>query len=169
MSEEKLAETINRLRLQGSDDALDGLPGSVNRHLRESLILALLWRRERATVQELREVLGYDSDDVRKILGNLMADDLVIGRGDGPFEITPQFQDNKPAKPSGLALNQVEQDVYDMMSTTEQKTIREIAEELERTVSSLRPVLRRLVEMDLVIPTAPPQSRRRAYLKHTEL
>ncbi|HJF15181.1 MAG TPA: hypothetical protein K8V32_10335 [Enteractinococcus helveticum] len=68
-----------------------------------------------------------------------------------------------------MALNQVEQDVYDMMSTTEQKTIREIAEELERTVSSLRPVLRRLVEMDLVIPTAPPQSRRRAYLKHTEL
>ena len=169
MSEEKLAETINRLRLQGSDDALDGLPGSVNRHLRESLILALLWRRERATVQELSEVLGYDSDDVRKILGNLMADDLVIGRGDGPFEITPQFQDNKPSKPSGLALNQVEQDVYDMMSTTEQKTIREIAEELERTVSSLRPVLRRLVEMDLVIPTAPPQSRRRAYLKHAEL
>lgn len=147
---------------------LDGLPGSVNRHLRENLTLALLRRRERATVQELRELLGYDSDDVRKILGNLMADELVVGRGDGPFGVTSEFQDSNPIKPSGLGLNHVEQEVYDLVSETEQKTIRELAEELERAVSSLRPVLRRLVEMDLVIPTAPPQSRRRAYLKRAE-
>lgn len=148
---------------------LDQLPKSIYRQHRENLTLALLFRRGQATVQSLRAALGYDSDDVRGVLGNLMADELIEGLGDGPFRIATRVSSYATAAKSGVELSDLELEIYNALSPTEQKNIREIAEELDRTVNSLRPILRGLVATGLVAPTAPPQSRHRAYLKQTNL
>lgn len=145
---------------------LDQLPGSVSRKHRESLILALLRRRGQVTVQGLRTDLGYDSDDIRKVLGNLMADELVDGRGDGPFRVSSKILDRVLTSELSFEFTEAELEVYGKLSDTEPKTIRELSDDLGRTVSSLRPILRRLVEEEKVLPTAPPQSRRRAYLRY---
>lgn len=145
---------------------LDQLPGSVSRKHRESLLLALLRRRGQATVQGLRTDLGYDSDDIRTVLGNLMADELVDGRGDGPFRVSSKILDRVVTSELSFEFTEAELEVYGKLSDTEPKTIRELSDDLGRTVSSLRPILRRLVEEEKVLPTAPPQSRRRAYLRY---
>lgn len=98
-----------------------------------------------------------------------MADELIEGLGDGPFRIATRVSSYATAAKSGVELSDLELEIYNALSPTEQKNIREIAEELDRTVNSLRPILRGLVASGLVAPTAPPQSRHRAYLKQTNL
>ncbi|GAA2041759.1 hypothetical protein GCM10009720_22880 [Yaniella flava] len=146
---------------------LDQLPNSATRQHRENLTLALLFRLGKATVAELKSALGYDSDEIRQILGHLMAEELIEGLGDGPFQISARLVEHAAVANSGFELTDLEREVFGALSATEQKSIRAIADQIGRSVSSLRPVLRRLVAADLVVPTAPPQSRRRAYLRHT--
>ena len=64
-----------------------------------------------------------------------------------------------------MNVTQSEQEVLDAINKTTPVTIREIATKTGKTASSLRPLLRGLVEAGLVVATAPPSSRNRAYLK----
>lgn len=153
---------------QGTRVWLDQLPGSSAREHQENLILALLRHRGQATVQDLRGILGGDSDDIRQLLGNLMAEELVAGRGDGPFRVPPPFLDSATVGETESIFTAAELEVLDVLNATDPLTVRDLSDKLDRTVKSLRPVLRRLVDAEYVLPTAPPQSRRRAYLRRNK-
>lgn len=140
---------------------LDSLPGGNTRNPVNNLALAYLQQRGETTVQELRTELGYDSDDIRHVLGDLMSDGLIEGSGDGPFALTHGSGHSKHHED----LTNLEREIYEILNETQAKSIREIAEELGRTVGSLRPILRNLVDAGRIEPTAPPQSRNRAYLR----
>lgn len=56
-------------------------------------------------------------------------------------------------------------EILSVLGTDRALTARQIAEATRRSVGALRPLLRDLVERGLVVPTAPPQSRKRAYLR----
>lgn len=67
--------------------------------------------------------------------------------------------------PSPAMVMPAAMEVLGALSTTEPRSIAEIAEATGRAVSSLRHVMRELVAAGKVVATAPPQSRHRRYLR----
>lgn len=134
---------------------LASLPGSAERGDRESIVLALARERDGVSVADLRHEVGFDSDDARMVLGILLADGVIVGAGDGPYRIAP----SKPI------LTTLEREVLDALNTQDPRTVHELAGALKTTAASLRRVLRNLVDVGWVTPTAPPTSRNRAYLR----
>lgn len=57
-----------------------------------------------------------------------------------------------------------QRDILQVLDPAESRTARQIAEEVELSVGAVRNHLRELVDGGLIIPTAPPSSRNRAYL-----
>lgn len=57
-----------------------------------------------------------------------------------------------------------EEEILSVLGIDHALTVRQIAEATGRSIGALRPLLRDLVERGLIVPTAPPQSRKRAYL-----
>lgn len=135
---------------------LDELPGGQRSSLEESA-LALARRDSTVDVQTLRRSLGVDSDDARRALSTLHAASLLIGSGDGPF--TLGAPDSR-----GATLTKVQRAVLDVLDHDRPLTAREIADDTGRSLQAVRPILRELVDRGLAVATAPPTSRRRAYL-----
>lgn len=135
---------------------LDDLTGGPWSSLEESA-LALARRDSRVDVTTLRTALGVDSDDARQALSSLTAASLLKGSGDGPYVL-----DSPDSRGAGLTAGQ--RRIVDMLDLVHPLTAREIAEGTGRSVQSVRPILRDLVERGAVVATAPPTSRRRAYL-----
>lgn len=122
--------------------------------------LALTKRDGSISVPQLRQQLGLDSDVARDMLSQLVADNLLIGRGDGPFTLAAPSQT--------LASSGLRWAVLNALSKREARTIHEVAQETGKSPGTLRPVLRALVAAGLVQATAPPSSRNRAYLLASE-
>lgn len=149
---------------------LKSLPGSEQRQQTENLVLALARQQGGISVPELRRKLGLDSDDAREVLGTLLADGLVTGAGDGPYLVEDRDDSDivtprtavKPHEP--ISHTHVEGLVLEALSTTEPRTINDLAQATGKSTNSLRRVLRKLVQEGAVSATAPATSRRRAYV-----
>ena len=134
---------------------LDSLPGGPGNTAADS-VLALTRRDGKVWVVDIRRNLGLDSDDVRDLLGELVAEGLLIGMNDGPYVLA----DPKLGMPSTGA----RWEVLSVLDSREPLKIQEIAEQTGKSLSALRPLLRELVGDGLITATAPPTSRNRAYL-----
>lgn len=135
---------------------LDGLPARDQRDRRHDVALALAKINQQASVADLRNNLGLDSDDCRDVLAQLVADGLLMGMNDGPFVLAdPRMSD---------AVSGARWEVLSTLDIAAAKSIGEIAETTGKTRNTLRPLLRDLVDQGIVVATAPPQSRNRKYL-----
>lgn len=121
---------------------------------REESALLLARREGSVTVRSLRAHLGMDSDDVRAALDRLVAAGLLRPEGEEAFVLWSD----------GPGPSATEREVLGHLSLTREVAIHDIAAATGRAVTSLRPILRGLVDRGLVVPTAPPQSRNRKYL-----
>lgn len=136
---------------------LDSLPGGP-RSAQEESALALARRDSHVDVDTLRRVLGIDSDDARQALSALTAKTLLSGEGDGPYVLLTSGHHE-------ATLTKGQREVLAALDQDHPITAREIAEHTGRSVNTLRPVLRDLVDQGFAVATAPPTSRRRAYLR----
>lgn len=134
---------------------LDSLPGAP-RDARAESVLALARRDGRVRVVDVRRNLGMDSDDIRDLLGRIVKEGLLVGMNDGPYVLANLRH--------RMASTGAKWDVLSVLDSREAVSIQVIAERTGRSLSALRPLLRELVGEGLVIATAPPTSRNRAYL-----
>lgn len=121
----------------------------------QGIALVLAKELGAVTSRDLRNQTGHDSEDMRSLL------DALVDRG----VLNQNLQNQYQLATSSVNVTQSEQEVLDAINKTTPVTIREIATKTGKTASSLRPLLRGLVEAGLVVATAPPSSRNRAYLK----
>lgn len=143
---------------------LEKLPDSQAITTEEQMVLALITDIHETSVMDIRQKLGYDSELARDVLAELLSRGLIQGGGDGPYVIERNVVPAPKSSPT-YHLEGLEAEIYALLDTDRAKSIRELAEETSRAVSTLRPVLRGLVDSGLVVATAPPTSRNRAYLK----
>lgn len=131
------------------------LRGLTDRPLSSAEDAALIVARREGvvTVAKLREDLRIDSDDARALLQHLVEIGLLRALGPETFELS---SGEPPLRPS-------EMEVLAMLSVDQPHGINELAELLGKSPGALRPVLRRLVALGEVTPTAPTTSRRREY------
>lgn len=140
----------------GMQEWLAGLPSHQKRDRGHDAALALTKLNGQVTVADLRNNLGFDSDDCREVLAQLVANGLLVGLNDGPYVL------------ADLRMTEVVSgsrwEILSTLDVTTEMSIAEIADATGKTRSALRPLLRDLVDQGLVVATAPPQSRNRKYV-----
>lgn len=127
-----------------------------DRSFNQSEQTALLMAKQDGSVSvaDLRERLAIDSSDAGSVLELLKADGLLRLQSPGTYSVS----DGSPLP------DREDADVIRHLSTERPVSIHELSETSGRPISTLRPILRRLVAAGWVQPTAPPQSRNRKYL-----
>ncbi|AYD90722.1 AAA family ATPase [Actinomyces lilanjuaniae] len=161
---------------------LDTLPGAPFSS-REKAALALARRDGHVSVTDLRGTLGHDSDDARQLLAALAKRGSLAGLGDGPYVVAPGDQEAVPgytspgdashpaavdreAEEAGTPrVTGVRAEVLSLLDADQPRTVHDLAQQTGKTPGTLRPVLRKLVADGHAVATAPPTSRRRAYLR----
>lgn len=122
----------------------------------EDQTLALLRHLGPTEVDLLRRQLGVDTSEQVAALKNLLEQGLVsFSSKSGKYEL----QEHSTRK-----LSEAEQNVIDSLDMVVPAKLVDIAQSTGRSIGSLRAVIRKLVEDELVVATAPPSSRNRAYL-----
>lgn len=122
---------------------------------RDDAALIIARREGSVSVSSLRELLRVDSDDARELLGDLAGRGLLRQAEAERYELWSDGPQMRPA----------EARVFGALSAVVPMSINELAEELDKTPSSLRPLLRRLIQHGQISATAPPTSRDRKYLR----
>ncbi len=111
------------------------------------------------TVELVRDMLQLDSDDVRSVLADLTHDGVLRKDPDGWRRTNAEpMAGKRRARPSPDT-------VLDVLSPSDARSIREIAELTGLSVGALRPLLKRLVDDGRISPTAPPTSKHRRYVR----
>lgn len=123
----------------------------------DDVVLLLAQNEGAVTPHVLRDHMGVDSDEAREILAHLVEEEALVE--------APYREETYVLPGSILRLSAAEQEVMAILSATQALGINEIAEKTGRSKNTLRPLLRDLVDARLVVATAPPQSRNRAYLR----
>lgn len=122
---------------------------------RDDAALIIARREGSVSVSSLRELLRVDSDDARELLGDLAGRGLLRQTDAERYELWSDQPQMRPA----------EAGVYNVLSPDVPTSINELAEVLDKTPTSLRPILRRLIQHGQISATAPPTSRDRKYLR----
>ncbi|KQB86163.1 ATP-binding protein [Corynebacterium lowii] len=118
--------------------------------------IALVLARDLGAVntKDIRIQTGQDSDDIREQLTALKEKGLLVEVSPDHFRL-PEPSDH---------LSPAEREIVAALSQNTPMTSKEIAAATQRSLGSLRPLLRDLVDSGFVLATAPPTSRNRAYL-----
>lgn len=125
----------------------------------DEIALVLARTQGHVSPQDLRQQIGMDSDDARSSLLRLTQLDILTRVG------SDEFQLNVVQLPLPWDLSPGEMEVLHALHPKEPLSIQRIAAITGRSVNSLRPILHRMVDQGAVVPTAPPTSRKRAYLR----
>ncbi len=122
--------------------------------------VALVFARDQGAVtpQMLRNHLGVDSDDARRELLALVASGKLKQIGVDHYQLS-----TVPAAPDDT-LTPMQHAIMRALSTDLPLSARDIADKIDRAVGTVRPQISDLVDRGLIVPTAPPTSRHRAYL-----
>ena len=140
-------------------DYVGGAADAVNPNQQIALVLAK--DMGVVTAHNLRNQLGIDSDDARIELNALVNQGLLeivstSGPGSERYGLV-LFADHPD-------LTERQREILQLLSPTDARTVRQLSERIDMSVGALRNHLRGLVDAGLIIPTAPPSSRNRAYL-----
>lgn len=122
----------------------------------EKLIVAMLLQDRTLTINDLSSRLGIDDDQLENALRNLAAQDVILRNHDRvsllrSTEVLATATDNQLQ-------------VLASLDTSTPRKAKELSKLTGLSLATLRPILRELVNRQLVIATAPPTSRNRAYL-----
>jgi len=120
----------------------------------QETLLLLVRRNAVASVSEIHEETGVDSDEIRRAASELTNRGLLAPTSEGGYRIRDLDEG-----PMGL-----DERINALLSQGGPVTASELARVSGAPISTVRTHLRRLVEEGTVIATAPPQSRKRAYL-----
>lgn len=112
-------------------------------------------RSGKKTVRELKNELGFDSDDIRFALSQLERDGHLERFGKDTY----RFVDH-----SNEHLAPLDRAILSQLSQETPRSSQEIAELVGITISSTRYHIAKLVEEELIVPTAAPTSPKRKYL-----
>lgn len=164
-SKSTLSHVIVRLQRFGLMDPevlawLNSVPNAEHLSHEELVTLSLAASMGQVHVLDLRQNLGMDSDDCRSLLMNLVGLGLLDGVLEGPFVLA------KPQVDADLTPGQ--RQLFQALSETDEKSVRQLMEETGRSAAGVRALLRDLIALDLIEATAPPQSRRRRYLRKAQ-
>jgi len=119
----------------------------------EDIALSMVRQDGEVSVVSLRERAGMDSDDARALLAGLKRAGVLSEREGEIFVLS-----------TGTPLpTERDEVVLAVLGARGTASIQEIAEATGRSVPSLRPTLRRLIDTGWVEATAPPTSRHRRY------
>lgn len=131
--------------------------------LREETLLMLL--REQGTsltVGDMRRELGWDSDDIRLVCAGLLNDGLVETCGEDEFKVPPSLEsDDEGDLHSGEALGER---VLALLAVSGEASARDMANLLGVPISRIRYELPKLIEKNLILPTAGTYSKNRKYV-----
>lgn len=134
---------------------------------REQTMLLLLRQQGTMSVERLHASLHIDSDDIRRMLTTLNTKGLVQVGDDGVYALsdggTSSMDTGSSSSTSDSNLTKAERELLELLSPSEALGAREISEMTGRSLPSVRKLLRRLIDLGLVIPTAPSSSRNRKY------
>lgn len=121
----------------------------------EEAVLLIARREGGVSVPDLRQLLGVDSDEIRALLHGLASKGLMRETSVDVFALWA----DEPG------LTEAERDVVEALARTAQESVsvHDLAAATGRAVTSLRPVLRGLIDRGVVLATAPPTSRNRRY------
>ena len=144
-------------------DYAGGLSENINRNQQIALVLAK--QMGVVTAHNLRNQIGIDSDDARTEINGLVDRGLLeivstSGPGSERYGLV-LFADHP-------GISERQREILQAFDSVTPRTAREIAQEVGLSVGALRNHLRDLVDAGLVVPTAPPTSRNRAYLLASE-
>jgi len=135
-------------------DWLDSLDNRVRTPIGDNA-LALIHHLGSVTVDELRRQLAIDTLDAQNALDELASANMVkFERGTYRLIRTTGGQDD---------LSTVERAIVGALTGDVTMTVQDLSVAVERTPGTLRPHLRNLIARGVVVATAPPTSRRRAY------
>lgn len=118
----------------------------------EEALLLFVKQRGRATVHELRDGLHFDSDDIRDMAQKLIGDGCLAADGADAYVL------RMPAEQGECS---VEERIAGVLARLGVASAQEIADAIERPVSSVRYYLKKMG--DLVEPTASAHSPQRRY------
>lgn len=121
----------------------------------EGIALVMAKQLGAVSPRDLRNQTGHDSDDMRELLKGL------VSRG----ILAEPYPDRFTISTTG-GLTEAERDILETIDFNTPVTIREISNLTGKTTNAIRPLLRSLIEQQLVVATAPPSSRNRAYLRN---
>lgn len=120
----------------------------------EQIALAIAQGLGAVSVKELRQHVGLDSDDARKLLSGLAERGLLrAGKSSDNFVLLREDPE----------IDDVDRDLIAYLMEAGESAARDIADHLGMSLNALRPRLRKLVDAKEIIPTAPPTSRNRKY------
>lgn len=160
--------TLSRFGLLTDDTSrwLQDIAGGQELETHERIALVLAFTHGTVAPKEMRAQVGMDTDDARTLLDRLTATGLLQRMGDDRYTL-PTAPGTSPMRgqedvPDGLTAAEV--DVLESIGETP-VSIHEVSRSTGRSVGALRPILRQLVAAGAIVPTAPPTSRRRAYLR----
>ena len=121
----------------------------------EGIALVMAEQLGAVSPRDLRNQTGHDSDDMRELLKGLVSRGILAAPYPDRFTIyTPGD------------LTEAERNILETIDSSIPVTIREISNLTGKTTNAIRPILRSLIEQQLVVATAPPSSRNRAYLRN---
>jgi len=148
--------TLRRFGLM-DPDTREWLTTRLGMDYRPTAGIALVLARDLGivSISDLRTQTAKDSDDLRELLTDLADRGALVETATDHYRL-PGPTDN---------LSVAEQAVLAVVSTTTALTAKEISEATHRTVNTIRPVLRKLVDDSLLTATAPVTSRNRSYLR----
>lgn len=105
------------------------------------------------TANNLKQQTGGDSGELQSMLSELTQEGLLVESSPRVYTL-PSAADQ---------LTPVQREIFDAVSSTEDTTAQQISEISGKSIGSVRPVLRHLLDLGLITATAPPTSRKRAY------
>ena len=126
----------------------------------EQAVAVILRRDGRATVASIREQLGIDSDEIRKVFKGLVADGLLKWAATDEVELVRQPR---------WSQEEWFDRILATLDTEHPMSIHELSSALNRRAESTRNYVKALVERGDVIATAPPSSKDRKYLLRSEM
>ncbi|OFT77943.1 hypothetical protein HMPREF3104_00525 [Corynebacterium sp. HMSC30G07] len=120
----------------------------------EQVALAIAHGLGAVSTRELKDNVGLDSDDARAILNGLASAGSLVPTSD---------PDRFTLAPSNGGAGSADPEIINVLAGGGELSAREIADALGVSLSSVRPRLRKLVDANVISPTAPPTSRNRRY------
>lgn len=134
---------------------------------RESSVLHTVRALGRASVHDIRDRLGHDSDDIRTMLSALAEDGLVKQVAADVYEPveTPAIPNAGDAPTPSTAAPSSRQAIIDAVPTSGTISARDIAEMTGRSLQTVRRILRELVDDGTIAAIGKKQSRLRTYTR----
>lgn len=127
---------------------------SLNR--KQEMLLLEIRREGSCTVGSLHERLGYDSDEIRRLLHELVTLGMVVENTDDTYSLEVNSSNTPKLSTKEVILSLLSDATHEM-------SMREIAEASGKNINTLRAQMQQLVSAGLVVATAPATDRNRKY------